>query len=109
MSIRKISLVVLILAPIVLVGDAKSTVHNINEKTLIAPIYPMAHGCSTTVVVMDVSGRSSRFNADGYTAEGVRVLGDATSHSVARNSVRGVIFEPDFSGPWIGNGWVRLT
>ena len=109
MYIRKIPLVVLILAPIVLVGDAKSTVHNIGEKTLIAPIYPMSHGYITEVVVMDVAGRSSRFNADGYTAEGVRVLGDAASYSVSRNSVRAVIFEPDFSGNWIGNGWVRLT
>ena len=55
MYIRKIPLVVLILAPIVLVGDARSTVHNIGEKTLIAPIYPMAHGYSTTVVVMDAA------------------------------------------------------
>ena len=55
MYIRKIPLVVLILAPIVLVGDAKSTVHNIGEKTLIAPIYPMAHGYRTTVVVMDAA------------------------------------------------------
>ncbi len=53
MYMRKIPLVVLILAPIILVGDAKSTVHDIGEKTLLAPIFPMAHGYSTTVVVMD--------------------------------------------------------
>ncbi|MDE2926501.1 MAG: hypothetical protein OXT71_08905 [Acidobacteriota bacterium] len=52
---REIPLVVLILAPIVLVGDAKSTVQNVGEETLLAHIYPMAHGYSTTVVVMDAA------------------------------------------------------
>ena len=69
----------------------------------------MTYDYITTVVVMDVAGRSSWFNADGYTAEGGRVLGDATSYCVASNSVRAVIFEPDLTGNWIGNGWVRLA
>ncbi len=55
MQKREIPLVVLIPAPIVLVGDAKSTVQNIGEEMLIAPICRMSHGYSTTVVVRDAA------------------------------------------------------
>lgn len=78
-------------------------------KTLVAPIYAMTRDYSTVLVVLDAAGRASPFTPTGFTAEGIPVLGDSTRQSVGFNSVKGIIFEPDFSGNFIGNGWVRLT
>ena len=78
-------------------------------KTLIAPIYSNTLNYSTGLIVTEAEGRFSPFSAHGFTAEGRPVLGDRETYSLRQNSYEWVLFEPDFGGNFIGNGWARLT